>query len=169
MEKQKFEALKEIVTKQEQLLRVEHLTNKDIWELGKFMVERVYEKGIELAVSIRLCDGTIVFQHGTAGTNMLNSKWMDRKCKTVLLKQQSSFGAWVDANLTGESVEVHGLDPKEYVFIGGGFPLKLKTGEMVGVILASNLPHQMDHQFVIDTLSSYYDVEDVPSVLPLFE
>ena len=87
----------------------------------------------------------------------------------MILKEQSSFGAWVDANMTGETVEGHGLDPQEYVFIGGGFPIKLKTGEMVGVLLASNLPHQKDHQFLIDTLSEYLDVKGVPSVLPLFE
>ena len=38
---------------------------------------------------------------------------------------------------------------------GGGFPIKLKSGEMVGVILASNLPHEKDHQFIVDGLTDY--------------
>ncbi|MGN0412731.1 MAG: heme-binding protein [Lachnospiraceae bacterium] len=169
MEIKEFETLKEIVSKQEEMLRFDSFTNKDAWELGKFMVERIYNNGIELAVSIRKCNGTILFQHETAGTNLLNDKWLGRKCQTVILREQSSFGAWVDANITGETVESNGLDPREYVFIGGGFPIKLKTGEMVGVLLASNLPQQKDHQFVVDTLSDYLGVKDVPSVLPLFE
>ena len=169
MKTKEFEQLKEIVAKQEEMLRFDTFSNKEAWNLGKFMVEKIYETGIELAVSIRKCSGAIMFQHETAGTNLLNDKWLGRKCKTVILKEQSSFGAWVDANMTGETVEEHGLDPQEYVFIGGGFPIKLKTGEMVGVLLASNLPHQKDHQFLIDTLSEYLDVKGVPSVLPLFE
>ena len=169
MKTKEFEQLKEIVAKQEEMLRFDAFSNKDAWNLGKFMVEKIYEAGIELAVSIRKCNGTIVFQHETAGTNLLNDKWMGRKCKTVILKEQSSFGAWVDANMTGETVETNGLNPQEYVFIGGGFPIKLKTGEMVGVLLASNLPQQKDHQFLVDTLSEYLNVKEVPSVLPLFE
>jgi len=34
---------------------------------------------------------------------------------------------------------------------------------MVGVLIVSNLPHQQDHQFIIDSLQEYLDVK-VPSV-----
>jgi len=54
------------------------------------------------------------------------------------------------------------------VFIGGGFPIRLKTGEMVAVLIASNLPHQMDHQFLVDGLAQYLDLENIPSVTPIF-
>ena len=50
---------------------------------------------------------------------------------------------------------LQGMDIKEYAICGGGFPIKLKSGEMVGVILASNLPHEKDHQFIVDGLTDY--------------
>ena len=168
MNRKEFEKLKEIVAEQEKLLRFDSFSNEEAWQLGSFLVNKVYELELELAVSIRKLSGAIVFQHETEGTNALNDKWMQRKFNTVSLMEQSSFGAWVDANLKEESVAVHGLDSKEYVFIGGGFPIRLKTGEMVAVLIASNLPHQMDHQFLVDGLAQYLDLENIPSVTPIF-
>ena len=85
MEKQKYEAINEAVKKQEELLRFDHFTNRDAWELGSFMVQRVYEKGIELAVSIRKLNGTVIFMHETEKTNQNNQNWMNRKFNTVSL------------------------------------------------------------------------------------
>ena len=168
MTKKVFEQLKEIVAEQEQMLRFDSFSNEEAWQLGTFLVNKVYELEMELALSIRKVSGAIIFQHETDGTNALNDMWMYRKFNTVCLNEQSSFGAWVDANLKDEDIHVHGLDPKEYVFIGGGFPIRLKTGEVVAVLIASALPHQMDHQFVVDGLAEYLDLQNVPSVLPLF-
>ena len=54
---------------------------------------------------------------------------------------------------------VHGLKDEDYVFCGGGFPIRLKSGEMVGGLLVSNLPHEQNHQFIIDSLQEWLQVE----------
>ena len=159
MEKQKYEAINEAVKKQEELLRFDHFTNRDAGELGSFMVQRVYEKGIELAVSIRKLNGTVIFMHETEKTNQNNQNWMNRKFNTVSLMERSSYGAWAESLVTGETVSFHGLDEKDYVFCGGGVPIRLKTGELVAVLIVSNLPHEEDHRFVVDSLKEWLKAE----------
>ena len=154
-----YAKLNELTLKQEQMLRFEHFSHKDAWELGCFMVDRIYKSGVELVVSIREVNGYILFQHGTETTNLNNQNWMRRKFNTVVLTERSSYGTWADANVKGESVAVHGLKDGDYVFCGGGFPIRLKSGEMVGVLLVSNLPHEQDHQFIIDSLQEWLQVE----------
>ena len=56
-----------------------------------------------------------------------------------------------------------GLDPRKYVFCGGGFPIRLKTGELVAVALVSGLPDVGDHGLIVDCLSKYLGVE-APSI-----
>lgn len=163
MTRQEYERIDEITKEQEKMLRFEHFSNEDAWELGKLIVQRIHDRGIELAAAIRKVNGNIVFQYATDGTNLNNQNWMMRKFHTVCLMERSSFGAWASSFLTGETVEVHGLNVKDYVFCGGGFPIRMKTGEIVAVLTVSNLPHEQDHQFIIDVLQEWLGVEGVPA------
>ena len=158
-----YAKINEIVSEQEKALRFDHFNHKDAWELGSFLVNRIYDNNIEMAVSIRKVNGYILFQHGTEATNRNNQNWMDRKFNTVTMMERSSFGVWAKSNISGQGIAEHGLSEKDYAFCGGGFPIWLKSGEMVGVLIVSNLPHEQDHQFIIDSLQEYLDVQ-VPSV-----
>ena len=158
-----YAKINEIVSEQEKALRFDHFSHKDAWELGQFLVKRIHDNNIDMAVSIRKVSGYILFQHGTEDTNLNNQFWMDRKFNTVKMMERSSFGVWASACESGQGIEEHGLSVKDYAFCGGGFPVCLKSGEMVGVLIVSNLPHEQDHQFIIDALQEYLDVK-VPSV-----
>ena len=159
MEQLNYQQIKEKTIAQEKALRFDHFTNRDAWELGSFMVNRVYEQGIDMAIVIRKLNGNIIFQHATQGTCLDNQIWMDRKFRTVSLVERSSYGQWAQSQISGKNVAAHGLSDADYVFCGGGFPIRLKTGEMVGVITVSNLPHEQDHQFIIDSLCEWLHVE----------
>lgn len=155
MDQQDFIRLKEAVALQEQTLRFESFNSAVAWDLGCFMVERVRRLGIDLAISIRKLNGNIVFQHVTDGTALGNQLWMDRKFRTVATLEMSSYAAWVNSQLSGMGVTDHGLKDSECVFCGGGFPIRLKSGELVGAVIVSNLPHEQDHQFVVDSLTEW--------------
>ena len=155
--------INDIVSEQEKALLFERFSHKDAWELGQFLVKRIYDNNIEMAVSIRKVSGYILFQHGTEDTNLNNQNWMDRKFNTVKMMERSSFGVWAQACMSCQGIEEHGLSVKEYAFCGGGFPICLKSGEMIGVLIVSNLPHEQDHQFIIDSLQEYLNIT-VPSV-----
>ena len=164
MDMQDYKKIEETVKKQEQMLRFEHFSNKDAWEFGSFMVQKAYNEGIELAIVIRKLNGNIVFQHCTEGTNLCNENWMLRKFHTVSMMERSSFGFWAESMSKGESLATHALDEKDYALCGGGFPIWLKSGEIVGVAIVSNLPHEQDHGFIVDAMSEYLQISDVPRI-----
>ena len=162
MEKTDYEKVKQITEQQEELLRFRKFSNRDALDLGNFIVDRIREKKLELAVAIRRLNGAILFHHMTEGTNINNQNWMERKFNTVSLMERSSLGVWALSLITGETVAVHGLSEAEYVFVGGGFPIRLQTGEIAGVLTVSNLHHIEDHQFIVDSLSKWLNVREVP-------
>ena len=155
-----YAKINELALQQENELRFNTFNHKTAWDLGCFMVDRIYKQGIELVVSIRELNGYILFQHGTETTNLNNQNWLRRKFNTVVLTERSSYGAWADANAKGETPAFHGLSDADYAFCGGGFPIRLQSGEMVGVLLVSNLPHEEDHQFIIDSLREWLQAEE---------
>lgn len=157
-----YKEISEITRRQEEILRFDRFNARDAWDLGSFLVKRVYEAGIDMSIAIRLVNGYILFQHCTENTALNNQNWMRRKFNAVITMNKCSLRCWADANLSGEDLEAHGLNSTDYVFCGGGFPIRLKSGEMVAVLTVSNLPHEQDHQFIIDGLTAYLQAKDVP-------
>ena len=51
-----------------------------------------------------------------------------------------------------------------FAVVGGCFPLCTTEGKNIGYLMVSGLPHQEDHQLIVDTLSGFLGI-DVPSVL----
>ena len=149
---------------QEALLRFDHFSNRDAGDLGAFLVTRVHEREMDMAISIRKLNGSIIFQHLTENTSLNNQRWMQRKFNTVCLTEGCSLRAWATSALKGQSMEDQGISPIDYAFCGGGFPIRLKSGELVGVLIVSNLPHKEDHGFIVKALSEWLNVPDVPTV-----
>ena len=81
------------------------------------------------------------------------------------MNESSSFKQWALNMVNNYSVESMGMDQKDYVLCGGGFPIKLKNGEMVAVVLASNLPHQQDHMFLVNGIASFLGKDDMPQIV----
>lgn len=161
MKKAKIQEIIDTVKKQELELRLEHFSNDDAYALGNQYVKKIKDDGIEMAVQIKKINGNTLFSYFSEGTNLMNENWMKRKFKTVIMNEKSSYLIWAFNEMAGRGDDpvrdalLQGMDSKEYAICGGGFPIKLKSGEMVGVILASNLPHEKDHQFIVDGLRDY--------------
>lgn len=155
MKKEKYVELEKEIREDEERLRFEHFSNREALDLGIFLTEKVYKQGIDLSICIRKLNGAILFQHMTEGTCLNNQNWMQRKFNTVLLTERSSYGVWAESNIEGKTTAHHGLSEADYVFCGGGFPITLKTGEFVAVLLVSNLPHEKDHKFIVDGLKEW--------------
>ena len=159
-----YKQIADIALQQENLLRFDRFTNKDAWNLGAFLVQRAEKQGVAMAVSIRKLNGNIVFQHCSDGQTMNNENWIRRKFNTVCLTEGCSLRAWASSIVKNQDLTAQGLDAKDYALCGGGFPIKLKTGEMAGVLIVSNLPHLQDHAFLIGALSEYLSAKDVPAI-----
>ncbi len=152
-----------VVRQQEDLLRFPHFTEEDAWQLGVFLAERVRTAGLEMAISIRKPSGHILFQHCTKGTTLSNQKWMNRKFNTVLLTEGASLRAWANLMDRGQKPEDQGVSPLDYAYCGGGFPIRLTSGELVGAAIVSNLPHREDHRFIASALADYLG-KDIPYI-----
>lgn len=154
----------EVAKKQEELLRFDHFSARDAWDLGAFLVQRMFDRQVDMAISIRKLNGNTIFHYQTQNTTLSNQQWMQRKFNTVSLTEGSSLRAWAEAELKGQTLESQGISSADYAFCGGGFPIRLKSGELVAVLIVSNLPHKQDHGFVIDGLSAWLNVPGVPVV-----
>lgn len=164
MQNENYAAIAETAVKQESMLRFDHFTAKDAYDLGTFIAGRVYACGIDMAICIRKLNGHILYQHCTQGTSLSNQNWMQRKFNTVALTEGSSLRAWAVLNMKGQTQQDQGVSALDYAYCGGGFPIRLKTGELIGAVIVSNLPHREDHRFLVDALSDYLNVPDVPFV-----
>ena len=164
MSSENYAAIAEAAAKQEAMLRFDHFTAKDAYALGTFIADRVYERGMEMAICIRKANGHILFQHCTQATTLSNQMWMQRKFSTAVMTEGSTLRAWANLNLKGQVPQDQGVSPLDHAYCGGGFPIRLKTGEFVAVAIVSNLPHREDHRFIVSAIADYLGVSGVPEV-----
>ena len=159
-----FQLIAEIARQQEDLLRFDRFTEDDAWKLGVFLAERAHAAQLEMAICIRKASGHILFQHCTKGTTLSNQQWMNRKFNTVLLTEGASLRAWANLMDRGQTPQDQGVDPLDYAFCGGGFPIRLTSGEFIGAAIVSNLPHREDHRFIASAIADYLHKENVPVI-----
>jgi uncharacterized protein (UPF0303 family) len=153
-----------LVKKQEELLQFPHFNRRDAWDLGNIFVTEILNNKLELAVSIRLLSGMVLFQYAPEGTNLNNEHWMTRKFNLVRDKEQSSLLTLLIWKGKKESVLQQGLDPGKYVACGGGFPIRIKNSGVVGAALVSGLPHLLDHETLVECIGRYLGTAGVPRI-----
>lgn len=154
----------DILKKQEEKLQFPEFSHEEVWKLGSFMVEYAKKNEIVIAVSIRMNNGCTVFQYCPDGTGALNQKWMERKFNTVRLTGHASLLTALEWEAENQFPETHGLVAEDYAICGGGFPIYVKGNRCsVGAVIASNLFHIADHEFVVNCLKEYLKCPDVPN------
>lgn len=151
-----------ILAMQEEILQFSHFTNEDAWELGSLMVSEAARNRLPVAVSIRLNNGYTVFQYGFKGTNYNNEQWMMRKQNTVRVMEMSSLRLYMLLKKNDETLEDRGLNDKDYVACGGGFPIRVAGVGVIGSVIVSGLDHMADHEFAAACISQYLRIDEIP-------
>ena len=165
MEQEKtIEEVLNMLEMQEEILQFTHFTNGDAWELGSMMVAEAKLRGLSLAMSIRMNNGFIVFQYGGNGTNLHDEQWMRRKYNTVKEMEISSLHLFTRLKAKEQTMEDIFLDEREYACCGGGFPIHIEEGGVIGAITVTGLNHVADHDFIIRCLSKYLHTDGVPRI-----
>ena len=145
----------EIIDKQEKVLRFDHFTNEDAWELGKTIVETGYEEKLPIAVDI-VVNGYKVFRFGFSGTNNYNEIWLTRKINSVTTMGCSTLKLHYMMQCGEEDIYQGGhLNPVEYAAMGGGFPINVNGVGMIGVLAVSGLHHIDDHNCAVKGIMKY--------------
>ncbi|WP_310135722.1 heme-binding protein [Paenibacillus amylolyticus] len=142
---------------QEAKYRFEELRQQDICQIGEYLKEISMKQEKPVAVEAAL-GNFVVFRFYPEGRGIYEETWISGKRNTVTAFGISSKHAMlkmIDKGLKpGHSFS--DLDPGRFVLSGGGFPLKLKNGLLVGSLCVSGLHNDVDHNLVIEALDRYF-------------
>jgi len=146
--------IKELET-QEKTLQFDHFSNADALDLGLLLVAYAKENKHAVAIDITK-NGHQVFKYAFDGANINNDNWIARKINAVNTEQKSSLHLGLILKREGHTLESEWrLDPNDYAFHGGCFPITIKGTGVIGTVTVSGLPQEVDHQMVVDVLTKY--------------
>ena len=104
-------------------------------------------------------NGLALFRNFPNGTNQENGVWLAAKRNLVNARGRSSYGSFLEAQEQGKTLTDWKMLPEtEYALCGGGFPIRLKNGALIGTACVSGLPHELDHQTLVDGISEFLGV-----------
>ena len=140
---------------EELLLTLPKLDVADAMEIGEIAKLFGTQKGLPIAVEVRIGDW-IIYHASMSGSTSENQWWIDRKARVVLLKHHSTLYERVSAQERG--VDWHkenNLLDQTHAIHGGGLPLITKSDGFVGVLLVSGLPQVEDHLSGVEVLTEF--------------
>ena len=142
---------------QEERFQFSSFTQNDARKLGEviWQVSQSFDK--PAAIEIRL-NGLTVYRFFPDGTNRNNEVWLRCKANSVDTLGISSYHLFAQLEESGETLAERRMDPDCYAACGGGFPLRVRGCAVSGTICVSGLPHEQDHQLIIDSLEKYFEL-----------
>jgi uncharacterized protein (UPF0303 family) len=83
-----------------------------------------------------------------------------RKINVVMRLHKCSYRAGREIALSGQALdELRGVNPIDVAPHGGCFPIHLIGTGIVGTVTVSGIPQREDHNFVVECLSQFLDVD----------
>lgn len=147
----------EKVLQQEREYQFRNFSHADAWELGNELVAACAEMEGPLAVEIEV-NHVIVFRYYPDGTGKFHEQWLQRKRNMVNTVEKSTLRCKFEIEQNHEDLERDWcLSPLEYAACGGGFPIRLRGGSVIGVAAVSGLPDLRDHAALIEGLRRYFE------------
>jgi uncharacterized protein (UPF0303 family) len=140
---------------EEKMLKLPKSSMSDYLEIGQIAASFGTEKGLPIAVEVRIGDW-IIYHASLPGSSPENDWWIGRKARVVKLKQHSTLFERVLAEERG--VDWHkenNLLDETHAIHGGGLPLITEGDGFVGALLISGLPHVEDHLFGVKVLTEF--------------
>lgn len=147
----------EKVLQQEREYQFRNFSHADAWELGNELVAACAEMEGPLAVEIEV-NHVIVFRYYPDGTGKFHEQWLQRKRNMVNTVEKSTLRCKFEIEQNHEDLERDWcLSPLQYAACGGGFPIRLRGGSVIGVVAVSGLPDLRDHAALIEGLRRYFE------------
>lgn len=149
-----FEAkfTREEIARQERELIFDEFTRKDALRLGRIMLDKSEELHMPFAFMIEM-NGVVVLQYLPEGTGAFNEAWMRKKLRTVQMTGISTMLFWTGMEARGLKRSTEEMLPvSDIVPCGGGFPIRLKNGTVIGAAAVSGPGDQNDHLFVTECM-----------------
>lgn len=124
----------------------------EAWRLGTLLYAKAVERGLSVAIDIRLGDQQ-VFHAARPGSVPDNDSWIERKGRVVRRFGASSYLVGLRHQGRGTTFEeATALPLQEYAAHGGAVPLRVAGVGIVGVATVSGLKGSEDHALVVEAL-----------------
>lgn len=122
------------------------------WRLGSLMQAEAAAQSLPAAITV--AHGTdVVFALLMPGATPDNSDWAARKRAVAHRFHKSSLAVRLEAEKGGYDFNVRFRLPEaDFVASGGGVPLMLRGGTLIGTAAVSGLPDVDDHRLVTSAL-----------------
>lgn len=144
---------------QEQALVFADFNEKDALAIGLWIVRNLEAAGKGGLVDVCVWDRQL-FSHSMAGASADNAEWVRRKVNVVRRFHLSSYRKGLEMADAGRVFEASfGSDPMDYAAAGGGFPIRLKGGLVIGCITVSGLPQRDDHETVVAAVATHLGLD----------
>jgi uncharacterized protein (UPF0303 family) len=122
------------------------------WRVGVLLHDRAVQEGYPIAITVAQ-GSDLIFSVLMPGAVPDNLGWAARKRAVVNRFHRSSLALRLEAEASGRDFyQRYGLPRKDYAASGGGVPLTLAGGSVVGCVAVSGLPDVDDHRIIVETL-----------------
>ena len=129
------------------------------WAIGSKIREIAASRGQGVFIDIRLWD-RVLFTYAMTGTSSDNEDWVRRKVNVVRRFQCASYRKGLELKRDGKVLdEVVGCNAMDYAAHGGGFPVRMVGGPIIGCITVSNLPQREDHKLAVEAIAAVLGVD----------
>ncbi|WFE73366.1 heme-degrading domain-containing protein [Roseinatronobacter sp. S2] len=123
-----------------------------VWALGSRLREAAVAREAPVAIEVRH-GFDIVFANLLPGATIDNFDWTRRKCASVQRFHKSSLALRLEAESGNfDFNRKFRLSPADFVAGGGGYPLILDEGTLIGSVGVSGLPDVDDHMLITTVL-----------------
>lgn len=159
-EKKVLEEMLKQCLEQEKKYQFTHLTRDDVMRLGALLVANREFFGKVYAAEIKV-NGLILFTYYPEGASEYYRQVLARKHNTANVMEKSALRFYAENQLKGiEPASTFRLDPDQYQFRGGSFPIKLKDGCVVGSIAVAGMEHTEDHACIVKALEAFFQEDE---------
>lgn len=149
----------ERIKKQEALLVLDRFDEAVAFEIGLALRAKALVDALPIVVEIQAFDRPLFFC-ALPGSDGSNRDWTRRKINVVKRYLRSSYRLLLENTAEDRLFKpCDGLDVRDYVLAGGGFPITVRGAGLIGVIAVSGLPDRDDHNLIVSILCDHLSVD----------
>jgi uncharacterized protein (UPF0303 family) len=147
------------IKQQEEMLVFAKFFEADALSIGLDIIDRIKAANGFGLIEVRLWDRQL-FAYSMPGATQDNAEWVRRKVNVVRRFHVSSYRKALELAEAQRSFNAaFGMDPMDYAAAGGCFPIRLKSGPVVGCITVSGLPQRDDHRIVVEAVAVHLGMD----------
>jgi len=154
------------IAEQEAKLVFDRFDEATAFTIGSALRERGLREKLPIVVDIRTWDRPL-FYAALPGSTADNANWARRKRNVVQNFLKSTYRMVLEQARPDRTFKPGaGLSSADYVLAGGGFPVTVKGGGVIGVIAVSGLPEREDHGIVVEAVARHLGLDAKALALP---